>query len=104
MLEIDKLSKRYGDTVALDRLSFAVRPGQMYGFVGTNGAGKTTAMRIVLGVLEADSGTVRWLGRQLGLTLDEFLDQPAASPLQRDVTLHEVAAVAAWWRRAGRAA
>lgn len=65
MLEIDKLSKRYGDTVALDRLSFAVRPGQMYGFVGTNGAGKTTAMRIVLGVLEADSGTVRWQGRQL---------------------------------------
>lgn len=65
MLEIDQVSKRYGDTVALDRLSFAVRPGQMYGFVGTNGAGKTTAMRIVLGVLEADSGTVRWRGRRL---------------------------------------
>jgi ABC-2 type transport system ATP-binding protein len=65
MLELDKVSKRYGTLVALDQLSFAVRPGQMYGFVGTNGAGKTTAMRIVLGVLEADSGTVRWRGREL---------------------------------------
>jgi ABC-2 type transport system ATP-binding protein len=65
VLELDRISKRYGGTVALDRLSFVVQPGQMYGFVGTNGAGKTTAMRIVLGVLEADSGTVRWRGRPL---------------------------------------
>ncbi|PSL03719.1 ABC-2 type transport system ATP-binding protein [Haloactinopolyspora alba] len=63
MLELDRLSRRYGDVVALDDLSFTVRPGQMYGFVGTNGAGKTTAMRIVLGVLSPDSGTVRWQGR-----------------------------------------
>ena len=65
MLEIDGLYKRFGDTVALDGLSFAVRPGQMFGFVGTNGAGKTTAMRIVLGVLAADSGSVRLGGRDL---------------------------------------
>ncbi len=65
MLEIDALHKRFGDTVALDGLSFAVRAGQMFGFVGTNGAGKTTAMRIVLGVLAADAGSVRWDGREL---------------------------------------
>jgi ABC-2 type transport system ATP-binding protein len=65
MLELDGLSKRYGDVVALDDLSFTVRPGQMYGFVGTNGAGKTTAMRIVLGVLDADAGQVRWRGKPL---------------------------------------
>jgi ABC-2 type transport system ATP-binding protein len=63
VLELDGLSKRYGDVVALDGLSFAVEPGTMFGFVGTNGAGKTTAMRIVLGVLEADAGQVRWQGR-----------------------------------------
>jgi ABC-2 type transport system ATP-binding protein len=63
MLEVDGLTKRYGDTVALSKLSFAVRPGEMYGFVGANGAGKTTAMRIMLGVLAADSGGVRWQGR-----------------------------------------
>ena len=65
MLEIDGLHKRFGDTVALDGLTFAVRRGEMFGFVGTNGAGKTTAMRIVLGVLAADDGVVRWEGREL---------------------------------------
>jgi ABC-2 type transport system ATP-binding protein len=63
MLEFDQLSKRYGEVVALSSLSFAVRPGQMFGFVGANGAGKTTAMRIALGVLAADSGEVRWQGQ-----------------------------------------
>jgi ABC-2 type transport system ATP-binding protein len=63
MLEFDQVSKRYGETVALRSLSFTVRPGQMYGFVGANGAGKTTAMRIALGVLAADGGSVRWQGR-----------------------------------------
>jgi ABC-2 type transport system ATP-binding protein len=63
VLELEGLSKRYGEVVALDGLSFTVQPGQMFGFVGTNGAGKTTAMRIVLGVLEPDAGEVRWRGR-----------------------------------------
>src|SRR2546426_1508961 len=62
MLEFDRLSKRYGATVALESLSFTVQPGQMFGFVGANGAGKTTAMRIALGVLGADAGEVRWMG------------------------------------------
>ncbi|HEX5493925.1 MAG TPA: ATP-binding cassette domain-containing protein [Mycobacteriales bacterium] len=62
MLEIDALRKRYGDTVALDTVSFAVRPGEMFGFVGANGAGKTTTMRIAMGVLAADAGQVRWRG------------------------------------------
>jgi ABC-2 type transport system ATP-binding protein len=63
VLELQGLSRRYGEVVALDDLSFTVREGQMFGFVGPNGAGKTTAMRIVLGVLEPDRGAVRWRGR-----------------------------------------
>ena len=63
MLELQGLSRRYGDVVALEDLSFTVREGQMFGFVGPNGAGKTTTMRIVLGVLQADRGEVRWRGR-----------------------------------------
>ena len=62
MLELDGLTRRYGDVVALDDLSFSVAPGRTLGFVGPNGAGKTTAMRIVLGVLAPDAGTVRWNG------------------------------------------
>ena len=65
MLEIDGLSKRYGEVVALRDLSFEVRAGELFGFVGRNGAGKTTTMRIVLGVLAADAGEVRVDGTPL---------------------------------------
>src|ERR687897_388369 len=65
MLEFDGLTKRYGSKVALQDLSFAVRPGEVFGFVGANGAGKTTTMRIALGVLAADAGEVRLDGRPL---------------------------------------
>ena len=65
MLELQGLTRRYGDLVALDDLSFAVAEGQMFGFVGPNGAGKTTAMRIILGVLAPDAGEVRWRGQPM---------------------------------------
>jgi len=67
MLEIDHLSKSYGKVRALDGLTFDVNAGEIFGFVGSNGAGKTTAMRIMLGVLAADAGTVRWDGAELDL-------------------------------------
>ncbi|MFC0114738.1 ABC transporter ATP-binding protein [Kibdelosporangium aridum] len=67
-LEIDHVSKRYGDVVALSDMTFEVRPGELFGFVGSNGAGKTTTMRIALGVLEADSGAVRWAGEPITLS------------------------------------
>jgi ABC-2 type transport system ATP-binding protein len=62
MLELSHLTKHYGALEALHDLSFTVKPGEIFGFVGANGAGKTTAMRVVLGVLEADSGSVIWDG------------------------------------------
>jgi ABC-2 type transport system ATP-binding protein len=62
VLEVDRLSKRYEDVVALRDLSFQVRAGELFGFVGSNGAGKTTTMRIIMGVLGADAGAVRWAG------------------------------------------
>ena len=65
MLELRDLSRRYGQTVALDGLSLAVPEGEVVGFVGPNGAGKTTAMRIALGVLEPDDGQVLWRGEQV---------------------------------------
>ena len=68
-LTIDSLSKAYGPVQALRDMSFSVRAGEIFGFVGSNGAGKSTAMRIILGVLAADSGEVRWDGRPLDLTV-----------------------------------
>jgi ABC-2 type transport system ATP-binding protein len=64
-LELIDVSRRFGDVVALDHVSFSIPEGQMVGFVGPNGAGKTTAMRIVLGVLAADGGSVRWRGARV---------------------------------------
>ena len=68
MLRIDALNKSFGSLKALDELSFHVNPGEIFGFVGSNGAGKTTAMRIMLGVMSADSGTVSWNGTPLSFT------------------------------------
>lgn len=68
-LQLDAIWKRYGDIVALHDMSFEVGAGELFGFVGSNGAGKTTAMRIVLGVLSCDSGEVRWGGRPIDLDI-----------------------------------
>lgn len=64
-LHFEHLRKTFGEVIALDDLSFSVRPGEVYGFVGSNGAGKSTAMRIALGVLIADSGQVRYGDRPM---------------------------------------
>jgi ABC-2 type transport system ATP-binding protein len=56
MIEVTGLRKRFGQTVALDGMSFTVRPGQVTGFVGPNGAGKSTTMRVILGLDAHDAG------------------------------------------------
>jgi ABC-2 type transport system ATP-binding protein len=63
VIEADGLSKRFGATVAVDRLSFTIRPGMVTGFLGPNGAGKTTAMRLILGLDHPSGGTVTINGR-----------------------------------------
>ena len=62
-LEIDRVTKRFGQTIALDDLSFSVPRGRIFGFLGANGAGKTTTMRVCLDIVRADAGEVRWDGR-----------------------------------------
>ncbi|MBB5959545.1 ABC-2 type transport system ATP-binding protein [Saccharothrix tamanrassetensis] len=62
MLTVTSIGRSFGDLQVLDGVSFEVRPGRMTGFLGANGSGKTTTMRIVLGVLAAHSGTVTWRG------------------------------------------
>jgi ABC-2 type transport system ATP-binding protein len=58
MIEARGLTKRYGDTLAVDNLSFSVEPGKITGFLGPNGAGKTTTMRLILGLDHPSSGSV----------------------------------------------
>jgi ABC-2 type transport system ATP-binding protein len=66
MIEARGLTKRYGDTVAVDDLSFGVEPGKITGFLGPNGAGKTTTMRLILGLDHPTSGTVTVNGKPFG--------------------------------------
>ncbi|HEX6527467.1 MAG TPA: ABC transporter ATP-binding protein [Streptosporangiaceae bacterium] len=63
MIEIRGLSKRYGDRVAVDDLSFNIRPGHVTGFLGPNGAGKTTTMRLMLGLDAPSAGSVTVNGK-----------------------------------------
>jgi ABC-2 type transport system ATP-binding protein len=62
MLTVSGISRSFGTHRVLDEISFEVRPGRMTGFLGANGSGKTTTMRIILGVLAAQGGTVTWRG------------------------------------------
>ena len=62
MIEIEKLSKRYRDLVAVNDISFNVAKGEIVGFLGPNGAGKSTTMKIITGFLPASGGTVKVAG------------------------------------------
>lgn len=101
MIEVRELSKRYGATVAVDRVSFDVRPGLVTGFLGPNGSGKSTTMRLILGLDRPTGGTATVHGRtyrQLAAPLREvgaLLDAKAVHG-NRSARLHLT-----WLARAG---
>jgi len=66
VIETERLTKRFGDFVAVDRLDFQVARGEIFGFLGANGAGKTTAMRMLCGLSVPTSGTERVAGFDIG--------------------------------------
>lgn len=65
MIEVRELTKRYGQTTAVDELSLSVRAGEIFGFLGPNGAGKTTTIRMMMGLLQPSAGTVALGGYDL---------------------------------------
>ena len=65
MLKVDKVSKYYGDFLAVDNLSFTVKPGEIFGLLGINGAGKTTTFRMIMGLLDASSGSITLDGKKI---------------------------------------
>ena len=81
-IEIENLTKRYGDVQAMDKISFSVEKGEIFGILGPNGAGKTTTVESIAGLRRPDGGTIRVLGldplhdqeeirRRLGVQLQE---------------------------------
>ncbi|OMH34200.1 ABC transporter ATP-binding protein [Tersicoccus sp. Bi-70] len=84
MIQVDHLTKRFGEKVAVDDLSFTVRSGSVTGFLGPNGAGKSTTMRVAVGLDRPTSGSVTFDGKRY---------QELASPLREVGTLLEARAV-----------
>lgn len=64
MLSVSNIVKKYGEYTVVDDLSFEMNEPGVFALLGTNGAGKTTSIRIILGMLAAESGTVRWNGKE----------------------------------------
>ncbi|MCY4099079.1 MAG: ABC transporter ATP-binding protein, partial [Rhodospirillales bacterium] len=94
LLEIDRLTRRFGPFTAVDDISFTVEQGEVLGFLGPNGAGKTTTMRMVAGYLPPSAGTARIAGfdvqdhpreikRQLGYL-------PEGAPLYGEMTVDAI--------------
>ena len=83
-LSFDGVTRRYGRTVALDLVSFQVRPGSCHGLVGPNGAGKTTTFALAAGFLRPGTGTIRVLGRE---PRDRGPNRPRIGVLPQDAEL-----------------
>lgn len=91
MIEVQQLTKRYGDLIAVSNISFSVDSGQILGFLGPNGSGKTTTMRIITGFMPATSGTVKVAGFDI---FDDSFEArkrigylPENPPLYNDMTV-----------------
>ncbi len=89
MIEVERLTKRFGSTLAVDDLSFSVEPGTITGFLGPNGAGKSTTLRAILGLVRPNAGRTAVLGRpyreldkpleRVGAVLETFDAHPGRS-------------------------
>jgi ABC-2 type transport system ATP-binding protein len=103
VIEIDGLTKRYGDKTAVDGLSFVVEPGVVTGFLGPNGAGKSTTMRVIAGLDRPTAGTVRVNGKrypgcaapmsELGILLDAKSVHPGLSARNNLLALARTAGI-----------
>jgi ABC-2 type transport system ATP-binding protein len=91
MIEVRNLTKRYGDLVAVNQVSFTAKKGEILGFLGPNGAGKTTTMRIITGFLPATNGTVEVDGFDIFEQSHEVRKRigylPENPPLYNDMTV-----------------
>src|ERR1700751_1648408 len=65
MIEVERLTKRFGNFTAVDHVSFTVGKGSIFGFLGPNGSGKTTMIRMLCGILEPSEGTARIGGHDI---------------------------------------
>jgi ABC-2 type transport system ATP-binding protein len=86
-IEIEQLTKRFGDVVAVNSLNIRVKPGEIYGFLGLNGAGKTTTIRALLGMIRPSEGNIKVLDQAVGpngrgpwAQVGHLVESPSAYP------------------------
>lgn len=93
MIEVENLTKKYGNHVAVDNLSFRVERGMIYGFLGPNGAGKSTTMNMMTGYIAATSGTVKINGYDILKNPEQAKKSigylPELPPVYQDMTVYE---------------
>ena len=75
VLEVKNLTKKFGDYIAVDHLSFDIKTGEVLGLLGRNGAGKTTTIQMLLGVMEPTEGNITYFGKSLSQHREEILKQ-----------------------------
>ncbi|MDZ4769584.1 MAG: ABC transporter ATP-binding protein [Chloroflexota bacterium] len=104
MIEVHQLTKKFGDRIAVDRISFSAKPGEVIGLLGANGAGKTTTMRLLTGFLPPTEGSATIAGHDV---VTDSLDArravgylPERVPVYPDMTVREF--VTFWARLRGR--
>ena len=91
IIELDHITKSYGNHVAVDDLSLQVPHGSIYGFIGPNGSGKTTTIRMIMNILYPDSGQIRIFGREhMGSYLDMIGYLPEERGLYRKMKVKEL--------------
>src|SRR3954452_15723434 len=87
LLELAGVSKRFGPVQALDRVDFAVHPGEVVGLVGDNGAGKSTLVKTIAGIHTADGGEMRFEGREVGISRPQDATELGIATVYQDLAL-----------------
>ena len=93
-IEIRNVSKRFGSVVALDDVSFGVRPGEVVGLIGDNGAGKSTAIKIISGFHRPSSGSILWEGEEIVMDSPEQARSHGIQTVYQDLALIDSLSIA----------
>jgi D-xylose transport system ATP-binding protein len=87
LLELEGVSKRFGPVQALDRVDFAIHPGEVIGLVGDNGAGKSTMVKTIAGIHSADDGTIRFDGDAVSISRPQDATGLGIATVYQDLAL-----------------
>jgi D-xylose transport system ATP-binding protein len=87
LLELEKVSKRFGPVQALDRVDFAVHAGEVVGLVGDNGAGKSTLVKTIAGIHAPDEGKIRWEGSEVTISRPQDATELGIATVYQDLAL-----------------